>query len=60
MQRRREDIYSSTKSVIEIIDSARLISEDYDVDPAVLFDIVRTIFEIKSKIDGKTYIAKRL
>ena len=54
MQRRREDIYSSTKSVKEIIDSARPVGDDYDFDLEVEYG---TSFEIKSKIDGKTYIA---
>jgi hypothetical protein len=58
----REMIYSSTKSEIEILNSARLGTDDYDFDSAKIIKEggKALIFSIKSKIDGKTYVAKRL
>jgi serine/threonine protein kinase len=53
-------LISGTKSHIEIIDSARLGTGDYDFYSIELIKEEATVFEIKSKIDGKTYEAKRL
>ncbi len=52
----------STKSDIDILNSARLGTDDYDFDT---LKIIKEggqafVFEIKSRIDGKTYAAKRL
>jgi hypothetical protein len=50
----------STKSDIEIINSARLGTEDYDYDSIKLIKEggQAIVFEVKSKIDGKTYVGK--
>ncbi len=58
----RQEVISSTKSDIELLDSARLGTHDYDYDSV---DIIKEggqaiVFKVKSKIDGKTYAAKRL
>ena len=58
----REEIITSTKSAIEIIKSLRDGSEDYDLENAKIIKEggQALVFEIKCKIDGKTYAAKRL
>ena len=58
----RQELISGTKSHIEIIDSARLGTGDYDFYSIELIKegAQATVFEIKSKTDGKTYEAKRL
>jgi len=50
----------STKTDIEIINSARLGTEDYDYDSIKLIKEggQAIVFEVKSKIDGKTYVGK--
>ena len=53
---------SSTKSDIELLNSARLGTEDYDYDSV---EIIKQggqaiVFKVKSKINGKVYAAKRL
>jgi serine/threonine protein kinase len=58
----RQEILSSTKSDIELLNSARLGTDDYDYDS---IEIIKEggqaiVFSIKSKIDGKIYAAKRL
>lgn len=62
MERRRREIISSTASNIDLLNSARLGTDDYDFDTV---KIIReggqsTVFSIKSKKDGKRYGAKRL
>ncbi len=57
----RQDLKSS-KTEIEILNSVRLGTDDYDIETA---EIIKEggeaiVFEIKSRIDGKTYAAKRL
>jgi hypothetical protein len=53
---------STDKSDLELINSARLGTSDYDFDSVKIIKVggQSTVFEIKSKIDGKTYAAKRL
>ena len=50
----------STKTDIEIINSARLGTEDYDFDSIKLIKEGEQaiVFEVKSKIDGETYVGK--
>ena len=45
-----------------MIDSARLGTSDYDFDSVKIIKEGEqaVVFEVKSKIDGKTYAAKRL
>ena len=52
----------SSKTEIEIINSARLATDDYDYSSIKWFKDggQAVIFEVKSKIDGKIYIGKRL
>jgi hypothetical protein len=50
---------TAEKTEIEILESVRLGTEDYDFKNAKKVG-AGDIFEIKSKIDGKTYAAKRL
>jgi hypothetical protein len=52
----------SSKSDIEIINSARPGNEDYDYDSIKMIKEggQAVVFEIKSKIDGKTYVGKQL
>ena len=58
----RKKIITSTKSNIELLDSARLGTQEYDFDSVDIIKIggQSTVFKVKSKIDGKTYAAKRL
>jgi len=61
IEKLRQDLLS-TKSDIEIINFARLGTEDYDYNS---INIIKEggqaiVFEVKSKIDGKIYAAKRL
>ena len=53
---------ASDKSDLELINSARLGTSDYDFDSIKIIKEggQATVFEVKSKIDGKTYAAKRL
>jgi hypothetical protein len=62
MEKRRQDIISSTASDIEIINSARLGTKYYDFDSVQMIKEGEksTVYSIKSKIDGKRYAAKRL
>jgi serine/threonine protein kinase len=58
---RREILYSK-KSDIELLNSARLGTDDYEFDSV---EIIKeggqaVVFSVKSKIDGKIYAAKRL
>ena len=59
IEKLRQDLLS-TKTDIEIINSARLGTEDYDFDSIKLIKEVEQaiVFEVKSKIDGKTYVGK--
>jgi hypothetical protein len=52
----------SNKSEIEILESLRLGTTDYDFGSVKIINIggQGTVFEIKSKVDGKTYAGKRL
>ena len=58
----REEILTSTKTDLELLNSARLGTQDYDFDSVKIIKEggQSIVFEIKSKIDGKTYAAKRL
>ena len=65
METRRQEFRSSTSSVIDIINSARLGTKDYDFDSVKSVKIIKEgghsiVFSINSKIDGKKYVAKRL
>ena len=57
-----QDLKLSTKTDIEILNSARLLTDDYDFDSVKIIKEggQAIVFEIKSKIDGKIYAAKRL
>jgi hypothetical protein len=61
IEKLRQDL-KSTKTDIEIINSARLATEDYDYDSIkkIKDGGQAVIFEVRSKIDGKTYIGKRI
>ena len=57
----RQDL-KSDRTEIEILNSVRLGTDDYDFESA---EIIKEggqaiVLEIKSRIDGKTYAAKRL
>jgi hypothetical protein len=57
-----EKLSASDKSDIEILNSARLGTIDYDFDSV---NIIKEggqaiVFEVKSKVDDKIYAAKRL
>ncbi len=58
----RKQLKSTTISDIDIINSARLGTYDYDYSTAklILEGGQAAVFEVKSNIDGKTYAAKRL
>ena len=60
LEKTREEIVTSTKSEIEILSSLRIGTEDYDFENAKIIKEggQALVFEIKSKIDGKTYAAK--
>ena len=62
IEQRRKEILSSTLSDIELLNSARLGTDDYDYDSVELIKEggQAVVFSIKSKIDGKTYVGKRL
>ncbi len=57
-----QDLKSSSTTELEILNSARLGTDDYEFDPNK--DIKEgekpILFEVKSKIDDKIYAAKRL
>jgi hypothetical protein len=57
----RQDL-KSTKTEIEILESARLGNNDYDYNSVKIIKEggQAVVFEIRSNIDGKTYAAKRL
>ena len=58
----RQDLLSSTKSDLELINSARIGTDDYDFDSVKIIKEggQAVILEVKSKIDEKTYAVKRL
>jgi serine/threonine protein kinase len=58
----RQELMSSTKTNIEILNSARLLYDDYDYDSIEMIKEggQSIVFEIKSKIDGEMYAAKKL
>ena len=60
IDQKKNDIFSSTKSDIELLDSPRLGTDDYDFESAILIKEgeLGSLYDIKSKIDGKTYTAK--
>ena len=53
---------SSDKTEVEILDSARLGTIDYDFNSVKIIKEggQAIVFEVKSKLDGKTYAAKKL
>jgi serine/threonine protein kinase len=57
-----EKTSASDKSDIEVLNSARLGTIDYDYDSVKIIKEggQAIVFEVKSKVDGKTYAAKRL
>jgi serine/threonine protein kinase len=57
-----EKTSASDKSDIEVLNSARLGTIDYDYDSVKIIKEggQAIVFEVKSKIDGKIYAAKRL
>jgi len=58
----KRDWITSNKSEIEILESLRLGTTDYDFKSVKIIKTggQGTVFEIKSKVDGKTYAGKRL
>jgi fused len=67
----RQDILSSAITDLELLNSARLMSDDYETIKVIGEGAEEEekiigeggqgkVFEVKSKIDGKTYAAKRL
>ena len=62
LEKTREQIITTTQSEIEILTSLRVGTEDYDLEnPKIIKEGGQAlVFEVKSKIDGKTYAAKRL
>jgi hypothetical protein len=58
----RQQLLSTSIKDIDIINSARLGTDDYDYSTAklILEGGQAAVFEVKSKIDGKTYAVKRL
>jgi hypothetical protein len=61
-EKARKEIITTTKSEIEILKSLRDGTEEYDFENA---NVIKEggqaiVIEIKSKIDGKTYAAKKL
>ena len=58
----KEQIFNGEKTLIELIESLRLGSDDYDLESTkkIKDGGQATILEIKSKKDGKSYAAKRL
>jgi hypothetical protein len=58
----RKSWIASDKKEIEILESLRLGTKDYDFKTAKKINAGGwgVIFEIKSNVDGKTYIGKRL
>ena len=58
----RKELISTTKSGIEILNSIRLGTTDYDFKSVKLINKggQAFIFEIKSNVDGQTYVGKRL
>ncbi len=59
IEKLRQDLMSS-KTEIEIINSARPGNEDYDYNSIKIIKEggQAIVFEVKSKIDGKTYVGK--
>ena len=62
IEKLRADWISSDKKEIEILESLRLGTTDYNFETV---NVLKTggqgvVFEIKSNIDGKTYAGKRL
>lgn len=62
LQLTREEVVTSTKTEIEILKTLRIGTDDYDFENATIIKEggQALVFELKSKIDGKTYAAKRL
>ena len=58
----RQELIKSSKTEIEILESLRLGTTDYDFKSVKIIKIggQGTVFEIKSNVDGKTYVGKRL
>ncbi len=58
----RKELISTKKSEIEILNSIRLGTTDYDFKNAKMINEggFGLILEIKSNVDGKTYVAKIL
>ncbi len=58
----RQEILTSTKTDLELLNSARVGTKDYDFDSVKIIKEggQSIVFEIKCKINGKTYAAKRL
>ena len=56
----RQNIISSTKSDLELLNSARLGTKDYEFPKLINQGGEADVFEVKSKIDGKIYAVKRL
>jgi hypothetical protein len=58
----REEIITTTMSEIEILSALRDGTRDYDFENATILKEggQALVIELKSKIDGKTYAAKKL
>jgi hypothetical protein len=58
----RKEWITTKKTELEILQSLRLGTTDYDFKSAKLINKggQAFIFEIKSNVDGKTYVGKRL
>lgn len=62
IEKRWKEMSSSDKTDREVLDSSRLGTIDYDFNS---INIIKEggqaiVFEVKSKVDGKTYAGKRL
>ena len=62
IEQRRKEALSPAKNHIEILNSGRLGTTDYNFDDVKIIKEggQAVVFEIKSKGEGKTYAAKRL
>ena len=62
IQNLKAEWIKGSQKEIEILQSLRLGTQDYDFDTVKIINKggQGIIFEIKSKVDGKTYVGKRL
>lgn len=62
MERRTKEIITTKASALEILNSARVGTLEYNFDDIKVMKIggQGTVFEVKSKINGKIYAGKEL